>query len=627
MQVIWQDLRYGLRLLFKSPNFAAVAVLIIALAIGANTAIFSFVNALLLRPLEAVTDPESLAQILQTNDDNVSEFQSFRDCLDFQEQNRTLSGLAMHWRAILHLSSGQEVERIEGALVTGGYFELLGIRPAAGRLFTPTDIRAEGEDSIVVLSHSLWRTRFGAAPGIIGGTIRLNGLGYTVIGVAAEGFRGVVTGEQADVWIPATMWRQADPQMARGATTWKVDWFAERDAVWLKAFGRLKPGVTMEQAQADLAYIAQRLARNYPETNQKVGVRLAPGLGLPPSVRDSINQFVKIPIVIAGIVLLIVCANVAAMILARAAGRRKEIGIRLAMGASRWRIVRQLLTESLLLAIVGGLLGLFFGKWLGDWIRTSLPETYLSAPLKFELALDMRVFGFTLAITVLTGLLSGLAPTWQSSRLDLIPLLKDAPGRNGQAGRFRLRELLVVTQVTLSMAMLVIAGLCVRTLQNARAIDTGFDADRVLTARIDLGRQNYTEAEGHVFYQRLLERLETTPGVEVAGLALNAPLSELQTATQIFPESLPPESARPLISFNVVTPRYMEATGIRLLLGRHFSARDNLQAPRVAIINETLARRRWPDENPIGKRFRFGMNDPDTPLIEIVGVARGAQVA
>lgn len=627
MHVIWQDLRYGLRLLLKSPNFTAVAVLIIALGVGANAAIFSFVNALLLRPLEAVTNPESLAQVLRTNDNSVSEIESFRDCRDFQEQNRTLAGIAMHWRATLHLSTGQEVERVEGALVTGDYFELLGVRPALGRLLAPMDVRAEGADSIVVLSHSLWRNRFGRDQGVIGRTVSLNGLSYTVIGVAAEGFRGVVTGERADVWIPATMWRQADPEMADAATTWKLDWFGMRDAAWLKAFGRLKPGVMIDQAQADLAAIAQRLAREYPETNQKVGVRLAAGLGLPPSARDRISRFVKLPTVIAGIVLLIVCANIAGMTLTRAVARQKEIGIRLALGANRWRIIRQLLAESLLLAIAGGLLGLFFGRWLGDWLRMSLPESYLSMPLKFEVAPDMRVFGFTLAITVLTGLLSGLAPAWQSSRLDLIPLLKDGPGGGGRVGRFRLRELLVVAQVALSLALLVAAGLCVRTLHNARAIDTGFDNDRVLTARIDLGRQNYTETQGQVFYQRLLERTEMTPGVEAASLALNMPLSGLQMVTRIFPEGRPPEGGRPQVSHNVVTPRYLETVGIQLLLGRHFSAQDNLRAPRVAIINETLARRYWPDENPIGKRFRFGVNSPDAPLIEIVGLARNTKVA
>lgn len=627
MQLIWQDLRYALRLLLKSPGYTAIVVLIIALGVGANAAIFSFVNALLLRPLEAVTNPESLAQVLRTNDNNISEIESFRDCRDFQEQNRTLAGMAMHWRATLHLSAGREVERLEGALVSGGYFELLGVKPALGRLFTPTDVQAEGSDSIVVLSHNLWRNRFGRDQGVIGRTVSLNGFSYTVIGIAAEGFRGVVTGERADVWIPATMWRQADPEMANAATTWKLDWFGMRDAAWLKAFGRLKPGATIEQAQADLTAIAQRLEREYPETNQKVGVRLAAGLGLPPSARDHVSRFVKLPTVIAGIVLLIVCANVAGMMLTRAVARQKEIGVRLALGASRWLIVRQLLAEGLLLAIAGGLLGLFFSRWLGGWLRTSLPESYLSMPLKFEVALDMRVFGFTLAITVLTGLLSALAPAWQSSQLDLIPLLKDKPGRGGPVGRFRLGEFLIVAQVTLSLALLVAAGLCVRTLHNARAIDTGFDTDRVLTARIDLGRQNYTEAQGQVFYQRLLERMEMTPGVEAASLALNVPLSGPQMVTRIFPEGRPPEGGRLQVSHNVVTPGYLETVGIKLLLGRHFSALDHPQAPRVAIINETLARRYWPDENPIGKRFRFGENSPDALMIEIVGLASDTKVA
>ncbi len=621
------DLRYGLRQSLRSPVFTAVAVLTIALGVGANTAIFSFVNALLLRPLEGAHDPAALAQVSQIRDDRVYDSVSYRDWLDYREQNRSFSGMAMYDGVALSLSAGQEAERIEGAMVTGDYFETLGVKAALGRLIAPDDARTEGASAVVALSHSLWRNRFGGDPLVVGKTISLNGFGYTVIGVAAEGFAGVVIGEKADLWVPFTMWRQVEPRMAAESVFWKTDWFGDRGAAWMKAFGRLKPGVTIEQAQADLSTIASRLARDYPQTNQKAGVKVAPGLGLPEQARDRVSQFVKLPMVIVGVVLLIVCANVAGMMLARGEGRASEIAVRLALGARASRIVHQLLTESLLLALAGGLLGLFFGLWLSDWLRLLLPETYLSMPLKFDLALDARVFGFTLAISVITGALFGLAPALRLSRLDLIPVLKGQPGRRFRAGRIRLREILIVMQVALSFVLLVAAALCVRTLQNARAIPTGFDVERALTARIDPGRQNYSEAHGREFYQRLIERMEDLPGVETAGFATYAPLSGPQPVTRIHPEGRPPETGRMQVGFNFITPRYLETVGIQLLKGRQFSARDDHRSPLVAIVNEALARRYWPDDGPLGKRFRFGADDPNNPLIEIVGVASDTKAA
>src|SRR5262249_53521579 len=295
----------------------AVAVLTIALGVGANTAIFSFVNALLLRPLEGVRDPSALAQVSQIRDDRVYDSVSYRDWLGYREQNSSFGGMAMYDGVALSLNAGQEADRIEGAMVTGDYFETLGVKAALGRLIAPDDARSEGASPVVALSHGLWRDRFGGDPLIVGKTISLNGSGYTVIGVAAEGFAGVAIGERADLWVPFTMWRQVEPRMASESVFWKTDWFGDRGAAWMKAFGRLKPGVTIEQAQADLSTIAGRLARDYSQTNQKVGVKVASGLGLPEQVRNRVSQFVKLPMVIVGVVLLIVCANVAGMMLAR----------------------------------------------------------------------------------------------------------------------------------------------------------------------------------------------------------------------------------------------------------------------------------------------------------------------
>src|SRR5262245_51311240 len=298
MQTLWQDLRYGSRQSLKSPVFTAVAVLTIALGVGANTAIFSFVNALLLRPLEGARDPAALVQLLQTSDDRVNEYVSYLDWLDYREQNSSFAGMAMYDGVSFHLSVGQEAERIEGAMVTGDYFETLGVKAALGRLIALDDARIEGASPVVALSHNIWRNRFGGDSLIVGKTINLNGFGYTVIGVASEGFAGTVIGEKADLWVPFTMWRQVEPRMVSDSVYWKTDWFGERDAAWMNAFGRLKPGVTIEQAQADLSTIAARLARDYPQTNRRIGVKVASGLGLPEQAHDRVSQFVKLPMVI-----------------------------------------------------------------------------------------------------------------------------------------------------------------------------------------------------------------------------------------------------------------------------------------------------------------------------------------
>ncbi len=627
MQAIWHDLNYGLRSLRRSLGFTIVSTLTIALGVGANTAIFSYINSLILRQLPGVIAPTELVQVLQTRDDRLYESISYLDFLDYQAQNSSFVGMAMYDNTYVHLNTGQEAERFFCTMVNGSYFAVLGVKPALGRLLLPDDAVREGEKPVAVLSYVLWRNRFAGDPHIIGKTVSLNGYTYTIIGVAAKGFTGTVIGERSDLWIPITMWQQADPESAASAVTWKTDWFGQRDAAWLKVFGRLKPEVRVEKAQADLSTIAQRLAQTYPQTNEKVGVRLAAGLGLPHDLRSRVSQYIKLPIIIVGIVLLIVCANVASMLLTRANVRQKEIGIRLALGANGLHIIRQLLAESLLLALCGGVVGLFFGVWLSDRLRVLLPETYLNARLNLDMGLDAYVFGFTLGVSVLTGVIVGLVPASQALKQDLAPTLTGRHGFYRRSGRIRLRDVLLITQTALSLLLLVAAGLCIRSLRNARAIDTGFDTARVLTARVDLGRQNYTQERGEIFYRGLVERMETVPGVQSASLALNMPLSGPQLVTRIHPEGRPFEKGPFQVSYNVVTPRYLETVGIQLLLGRGISAQDNRQSPLVAIVNERLAQNYWPNENPIGNRFRFGAPNPDNPLIEIVGVAANTKVS
>jgi predicted permease len=600
-------------MLVKNPGFTMIAVVTLGLGVGANTAIFSIVNALLLRPLGGVAEPERLVQVgRQYADKSYLSDSSYPDYLDYREQNTVLTGLAFLSPTAFHLSTEQEAIAVDGELVSDNFFDVLGVKPAQGRLITSADEQGGEASRVAVISYSLWQRRFAGEAGVIGKTIKLDGHDFTVVGVAGEGFDGTKVGAQRDVWAPLLTLRQIDPKRAK--------LFSERHPSWLEMFGRLKPDVTIEQARAEFSTIAERLKQTYPQTNNYARIGVEPDLGRDTEVRKEVRRFAYVPFVAVGIVLLIACANVAGLLLARAAGRASEIGIRLALGAGRTRIVRQLLTENLMLAILGGAAGLFIGVWLTEGLRSLLPERFLFLSFKLDFGVDWRVFGFTLAVAVLTGVLFGLVPALQASKLDLVPTLKDARLAGLHGSRTSLRGALVVVQVALSLVLLVAAGLCVRTLRNARAIDTGYDLERVLTARIDLSKQNYNQAQGNIFKQQLLERLQALPGVQAAGFAVTLPLNDSRWEDGIYPEG---EGNRRVQTFqNFVSPRYLETLNIPLLLGRQFSERDDAQAPQVAIINQTLARRTWPDENPLGKRLTWKMGPDAKHTVEVIGVAR-----
>ncbi|MBO0860088.1 MAG: ABC transporter permease [Chloracidobacterium sp.] len=618
-----QDLRYGARTLLKNPGFSLVTILLtLALGIGANAAIFNFVNALLLRSIAGVAEPERLAQIYRTfNGGSFGWSFSYADFADYRDQNTTLAGLALHRTRPIHLSAGgvdDAAERVRGSMVSGNYFSVLGVKARLGRTLAPQDGESPGGGPVAVISSGLWRRRFGADPNIVGRTILLNARNYTVIGVAAEGFVGANVGEVVEVWVPITMYKQFDPWMA----SLGVDWLKDRSSTWVEALARLKRGVTIAQAQADLSAIAARLAQTYPKTNAGMGVRLTADVGLFPGARDSLRRFAGLLMGVAGIVLLIACANVANLLLARATARRKEISIRLALGAGRARILRQLFTESLLLALSGGLAGALLAFWLSDSLRALLPEQYSAIPLQIDLKPDARTLGFTLAASLLTGILFGLAPALQASKFDLAPMLKEGGAAGQSGGSAQLRGLLVSAQIALSLTLLVGAGLCVRTLRNLRDFNHGLETDRVLTANLDPGRQNYTPEQAQLFYRRLLERVQTLPGAHAAGLSLGAPFTASGYNQDVYPEGKSPEGGRVNLRYSVFTPNYFETIGATLLLGRQFSERDIAGAPDVAIINETAARLLWPNENPLGKRLVFLGGEAGGRRMEVVGVAR-----
>jgi predicted permease len=617
MGTVFRDAVYALRLQLKHPGFTIVAVLALALGIGANTTIFSVVNALLLRSIPGVAEPERLVLVGRTDDGQGFNSFSYPNYGDYGDQNTVLSGLATHHRTQLHLSTGAEPERISSALVSGNYFDVLGVKAAIGRTLTPEDDRALGESPVAVISEGLWKRRFGSDPAIVGKEVSINAHPFTIVGVTARGFSGTTLGDPVEIWSPITMYRQADPMFVDV----KENFLQTRDIVWLNVFGRLKPGVTIEQAQSEMSQIASGLEQTYPDTNKGAGVAVASGLGLDPGDRTEVRDFTGLLMAAVGLVLLIACANIANLLLARATARQKEMGIRMALGASRGRIIQQLLTESLLLASLGGAAGLFLALWLNDLLVAIMPADYMGFSLDLDLALDSRVLVFTFIVSVVTGMIFGLAPALQASKPDIVPVLKDTGAAGRGTGRARLRSVLVVCQIAVSLVLMIGAGLFVRTLRNARGINPGFDPEHVLTARIDLGRQSYTKQQGRFFYQLLAERIEESPGVQSASLAITVPLAGDSWRTMIRLEGSSADSPSVPVDFNAVGPRYFETMSTPLVAGRDFAWKDSSDAPRVVIVNETFARRAWPDQNAIGKRLAMAEGRGMSPMMEVVGVA------
>jgi predicted permease len=612
-----QDLRFGARMLMKQPGFTLIAVLTLALGIGANVAMFSLFDALLLKPPAGVADAERLVRIGQSSEGRGFNNSSFANYRDYRDQNTTLAGIAAESTQAFNLGTDKAAERVWGALVTGNYFDLLGVRAANGRLLQPDDA-TDGSDPVAVISERIWHKHFGTESPV-GRSISLNAHSYTIVGVAAE-FKGTsATDENRDVWIPVTRWRDGNPWMVSIG----VDWLNSRGSQFLNLVGRLKPGVTLAQAQADLDIISQGLAQMYPQTNAKIGARVVAGLGILPEDRDELTQLAGILIGIVAIVLLIACANVAGLLVARSAARQKEIGVRLALGAGRLRIVRQLATESALLAMLGGALGALVAQWVSGWMIAMLPQSQNDMKARLAFALDWRVVGITLGLSMATAVLFGLAPALQCSKPDLISVLKETPGASsgrGRANRLRLRNVLVTGQIGLTLVLLISAALCLRTLRNAQAINLGFAYENLLTARLDLGRQGYSEEQGRRFYSQVLERARSMPGVESASLALSVPLQGNSRGTTVSLDN----GQEINIRYNIISPDYLNTMSIPLLVGRPFTEQDSAQSPLVAIINESFAHSAWPGDSPIGKYFKWKDRKVEKP-VQVIGIARDAK--
>ncbi|HEX7049885.1 MAG TPA: ABC transporter permease [Longimicrobiales bacterium] len=625
MTTLMNDLRYTLRGLARNPGFAVVAVLTLGLGIGANSAIFSVVNAVLLRPPPQVREPERLVQ-LYTSDysgplygaSSYPDYEAFRDGAD------AFSGLAAYGFRPVQLAIGDRAELTAGELVSGNYFSVLGVTPAVGRLILPSDDDVPGRAPVAVISYTVWQRSFGLNPDVVGRTVRLNGQPYTIIGVAPPGFAGSTRPLAAGVWVPMAM---ADRLTGQSGDDSLLE---ERGSRWLGVIGRLADGATLERAQAQVTTLAAGLHARYPgawtdvrEATRRVTLLPEPETRVPPAARGAVLGFVGMLMGVVGLVLLIACANVANLLLARATQRRREIAIRLAVGAGRGRLVRQLLTESLVLALLGGGAGLLIALWLTDLLTGFQPP--LPLPIALDVGLDGRVVSFALAVSVLTGIIFGLVPALEASRPELVPALKDESGAARVGGRRPwLRSALVVGQVAVSLVLLIGAGLFVRSLRNAAAVDLGFDPEGVLLATLMLDLEGYTPAEGRVFYTRLLERVEALPGVESAAVAEVVPLMiGNQQRRSVSIEGYEPAPGEDMeFDFNGVSAGYFELMRMPLARGRGFTAEDREGAPLVVVVNETFARRFWPGEDPIGKRLSYRRD----AFAEVVGVVRDAPV-
>lgn len=600
-----QDLRFGLRTLIKNPGFTVVAVIALALGIGANSAIFSVVNAILLRPLP-YKSPDQLVIIWE----NATHLGFPKDTpppanfLDWRQQSTVFQGMAAFTERSFNLTGLGEPERLDGRRVSANLFDVLGVKPIIGRTFVSQEDQPGSK--VVLLNESLWKRRFGGDPGVIGRAVNLNGEPYTIVGVLPHTVRLPTSGNWRDqVWVPIAF---------------SSEEAANRGAHYLEVIARMKPGLTLSKAQAEMDTIAARLAQQYPDVNAKRGAVVTP-------LHEEIVGKMKAPLLIllgaVGFVLLIACANVANLLLARAAVRQKEIALRLALGANRMRLTKQLLVESVLLSLVGSAVGLGFAYFGLNVLTRFIPHDVTQAD---TITIDARVLLFTLAIAIVTGLIFGLAPATQASHFNLNETLKEG-GRDSGAGvrGKHLRNSLVIAEVAISFLLLIGAGLLINSFMHLRNLDPGFRADHLLALNVDLSEVKYPDPQRRtMFFDEVIRRVQTLPGVQSAAIAGNLPFTYNGDSMGIAVEGIPdpPIDQWPDVIFRTVGPGYFATMGISLVRGRDFNEQDTLDAAPVVVISEKTAKHYWPNEDPIGKRLKPGATTSDTPWRTVIGVVK-----
>jgi putative ABC transport system permease protein len=610
MRGFWQDLRYGFRQLVRQRVFTLVTVLTLGLGIGANTTIFSVANALLLRPLP-VTEPDRLVSVFASHvGGSRHDIVSFPDYLDLTERSTAFSGLAAHCSFGVSLRQGSGARVVMGQTVSWNFFDVLGVQPALGRAFRPEEDRTEDAHPVAILSHRVWTEHFGSDVEILGKAVFVNDRPFTVIGVAPEGFTGLSTVMTPDVWVPTVMVNQAFPYPVN---------LDGRGDPWLSLVGRLEPGMSMAQAQDELDRLAADLARENPDDNTGKGftaVEVNRTRILPNQTTGTLSRFAGLLMAVAALVLLVACFNVANLSLARATGRRREIALRTAIGASRWRLVRQLLTESTLLSLLAGGAGVLMALWTTSLLSSQTLSTEF--PLEVSLEPDGRVLGFAVLLSVATGLVFGLAPALQSLRFGQYAMLKEQarPAGPGHGGLL-IQRALVIGQIAVSVVLLVSAGLFLAGLDRALDVDPGFSLQDGLIAPVNLGYGQYTPAEGEAFFRELKARAEALPGVRSASFVAALPLGELHGHHDFQIDGYEPgPDEHMLVKRNMLDPDYLDTMGIRVVRGRGFTRMDQADTQPVAIVNETMARRYWPDGDALGGVVRA---DHGVPRV-VVGV-------
>jgi len=618
MESMLQDLRYAARRLRQSPGFTAIAVAIIALGIGANAAIFSIVNAFLLRP-QPYDRPNQLVNIYTTDSRGEGPpVSSFPDYLEFREQTDLFSGVTAFELNILSriTDEGSQVVIVES--VSANYWDVLGLRPLRGRAFTASD-DVRGSGPVAMINAEVWKREYGSDPGIVGRTVNLNGTPVTIVGVGPAGYNGFLVGVTSGFWVPyGSLWAVSPDDAGR---------LERRDSRSISVRGRLRPGVSAEQAQAGIALVMARLAREYPESNEGRSALVVPTsqVRFLPQVDRMLYPVAGLLMAVVGLVLAVACSNLANLLLARGAARQREVAIRLAMGAGRGRLVRQLLAESVLLAGAGGAVGLAIAYWLVKAIVAFRPP--IPFPLALDLSLDARVLGFTVLLSLATGVLFGLAPALRASRPDLVRALKNEETELAVGHRrFGIRNVLVVSQVAVSLLLLVVAGLFVRSLGSAGRIEPGFETEHAALLSVRLGQQGQSTPEVRAFLREFTERLASRRDIRSLAVADMMPLGFGIQALAVSIDGVAPPPGQDQISvdYAAVDSGYFRTLGIPILRGRGFTAADDSTAPRVTVVSEAMALRYWGTREVVGRRFR--VEDGDRGPVEIVGVARDTKV-
>jgi len=605
MSTLIADIRYSFRSLLKSPGLTLAAILSLGLGIGANTTIFTWVQAVLFRPIPLAADPSTIRIAAMENREGQSRSWSYPNYVDFRDRARMIDVVAQDDRTF-NIAVDDTAERAWGGMVSGNYFDVMGIRPAAGRFFTAKDDVTPGGHPVAVLSYSLWQRRFAGDPSMVGKQVTINNTPITIIGIAPEGFIGSFLGVATAAWVPMAMQKE----MMGGDT------MNQRGNGWFQTIVRLKPGVSPQQAQAEASSIMAQLEQEYPDFNEGRRLRIVQTWEAPFGAGTVLAPLLGVLSILVALVLVIACANVANLLLSRAVSRRREVAVRLSLGASRARLVRQLLTESFMLAAFAGSIGVVMAYWTMDVIMAFVPP--VDMPIDLGLRMDGTTLVFAMMVSMVTGLVFGLAPALQASSNQTINALKEE-GRSGSGGRLtgKLRSSLVVAQVAVCLVLLVGATLFLRSFIAAQSLSPGFDASHVVTASMDMFPSGYTGDRHREFQRRAIEAISAIPGVQSAALGSRLPLGfGGNNSTSVGVEGyVPRENEEIVINYSTVGPKYFETMGIPIRQGREYNDTDTLQSPRTLVINESMARRYWPQGNALGGKIRLGQN-----LAEVIGI-------